>query len=171
MSITYREQALSSQVDTLEASIGRILQPMEFWSDLQATVVVNDTAADKTLPNVTVAEVPTGATIVRAIMIFKYKKVVESSTSDNATVAAQTMSISLVAGRTDVLTAINIGDNSFSTTGSATEGGDAIVGDNDIAAKVTANATYYPTWELADCDAVALTFYDVQVGFRIWYSI
>ena len=99
MSVTYRLQALSTEVDSLEASIAKILLTLDFWSDIQATVVVNDTAADKTLPNVTVAELPSTATIVRAIMMFKYNKRVDSSAAPNATVSAQVISIDAAAGR------------------------------------------------------------------------
>ena len=104
-------------------------------------------------------------------MMFKYSAKKDSSAAENKTVAAQIMSIDAAAGRDSVVTAINIPANTFLTDASAKEGGDVIIGDNDVAAEVTANATYYPTWELADVVGASLTFYDVQVGLRIWYSI
>jgi len=175
MTLTYNAHATATTVDAIKTQTDKIAAKMlftlDFWSDLQATVALTDTAGDKTLPNVAVAELPTNATILRAIMMFKYVKRVDTSASANATVAAQVMSIDASAGRDSVVTAINIADNSFATAASTTEGGDTIIGDNDVAAEVTANATYYPTWELADCDGDALTFYDVQVGLRIWYYL
>lgn len=162
------QSAIKLQTDKIAA---KMLFTMDFWSDLQASIVVTDTAGDKTLPNITVAEFPATATILRAIMMFKYNKRVDTSTAANAVVAAQTISIDASSGRDSVITAINIGDNSFATEGSATEGGDIIVGDNDVASEVVGNGTYYPTWELADVDGDALTFYDIQIGLRIWYYL
>ena len=160
-----------ADVTGIEASIARILQTMDFWSDIVPTVTVNATAADISLPDIVVAEIPSGATVVRAILMFTYVKRIDSSASSNASVAAQVISIDAASARDSVVTGINIPDNSFATKASTEEGGMAIVGDNDVAAEVAANATYYVTWELADVDGASLVFTDVQVGLRVWYSI
>ena len=159
--------------DSLEAIKDNMALPrycMDFWSDIDAVIAVDATAGDENLPDIVVADLPT-CTVVRAIMMFKYSKRVDSSSGANMTDAAQVMSIDSAAGRDSVVTAINIPTDSFHTASDATEGGDIIVGDNDVAAEVTGNATYYATWELADVDGASLTFYDVQVGLRVWYTV
>ena len=147
------------------------LNYMEFWSDVDDSLAVDATAGDESLPNVVVADLPSGAVVARCIMMFRYSKRVDSSAAPNAVNVAQVMSVDSSAARDSVVTAINIADNMFHTAASATEVGGTIVGDNDVAAEVTGNGTYYPTWELADVDGGSLTFYDVQVGLAIWYSV
>ena len=162
--MAYMKQLVTNQLATVHG-------PMDFWSDLDDNIAVDAAAGDENLPNVVVADLPTGATVVRAIMMFKYSKRVDSSSAANYTEDAQVMSIDSSGARDSVVTAINIPDDSFHTAADATEGGDVIIGDNDVAAEVIGNATYYPTWELADAHGASLTFYDVQVGLRIWYTV
>lgn len=164
----------SAKIDSLATEVAKLIaatRVMDFWSDLDAALAIDSTAGDESLPNIVVADLPAGATVVRAIMMFKYAKRVDSSSGVNKTDAAQTMSIDSDIARTSVVTAIDIPDDSFHTAADATEGGDVVIGDNDVSAEVVGNGTYYPTWELADVDGDSLTFYDVQVGLRIWYTL
>lgn len=161
---------IEADVSTIESAIARQITFMDFWSDLDDNIAVDTTAGDENLPNVVVAGLPSGLTLARVIMMFKYSKRVDSSGSANKTNAAQVMSIDSDSGRGSVVTAINIPDDSFHTAANATEGGDVIIGDNDVKAEVTGNGTFYPTWELADVDGDSLTFYDVQVGLRIYFT-
>lgn len=163
LTMAYLKQLVTQQ--------NRALHFMSFWSDLDASLAVNATAADANLPDIVVADLPSGATITRAIMLFKYASREDSSGSANMTDAAQTMSIDAAAGRDSVVTAINLPTDSFATAASTKEGGDVVFGDNDVSAEVTGNGTYYSTWELADVDGASLTFTDVQIGLLIWYSL
>ena len=166
-----------AEMDTAHALLAtvakqnRILCSMDFWSDIDDSIAVDATAGDENLPNITVADLPSGATVVRAIMMFKCRAIADSSSAENYVESAQVMSIDSDSGRGSVVTAINIPANMFKVAADTKEGGDVIIGDNDVASEVTGNATYYPTWELADAHGGSLTFYDVQVGLRIWYSL
>ncbi len=157
------------QLVTNQRAVVHTMPP--FWSESVASLAVDATAGDESLPNVVVSDIPTGATVVICKMMFKYSKRVDSSSGANMTDAAQIMSIDSSGARDSVVTAIEIPTDSFHTASDATEGGDVIVGDNDVSAEVTGNATYYPTWELADMDADSLTFYDVQVGLQLGYTV
>lgn len=151
---------------------------MDFWSDPQEEVSLAAAAATKTLPTVTVADLPSGATIVRAIAMFKFRMV------ENTNAAANKLNGATVAGTSQVIQvrddtpgtwydAINFVDDQFGIAATTREGGDVCIGSVDIAGagKVDANDGYNFQWLLGRADLDNLNFNDVQVGLRIWYSV
>ena len=152
------------------AKQNRILCSMDFWSDTQEELLINATAADKALPNVAVAELPDGATIVRAIAMFKFRMVENVFDGANAINVAQHIQVrdSTPGVWRD---AISIADNLFNFASKAREGGDILIGDHDIAVEVDEDATYNFQWEAADADQISINFNDIQCGIRIWYSV
>lgn len=139
-------------------------------SNLQATVVIDASAANKSLPSVAVESgaLPPNATITRVFAGISWRKQTDSSTSANATVAAQIIEVDITGGF--ATTAIDIPDNSFATTGSADEGGFLLVGDNDIKAEVAEGSTTLFQWTAADVDGASLTLQDVQTHLLIEYE-
>jgi hypothetical protein len=150
---------------------------MDFWSDPQEEVQLGATAGTKTLPTVTVANLPSGATIVRAVAMFKFRMIENTNASANklngATVA-NTSQVIQVADDTPgtYYDAINFVDDQFGLAATTREGGDVLIGSIDIAGsgKVDANDGYLFRWLLARADLDNLNFNDVQCGLRIWYS-
>jgi len=140
---------------------------MDFWSASLEEVQLGDAVAGATvtLPTVTVADLPAGATIVRAIAMFKFRMVENSNVAANKLSGAQEIQI---AGSVD---AINFVADQFTLAAETREGGDVIIGAIDIATTVTANGAYAFHWDLALADVASLLFNDVQVGLRIWYSV
>lgn len=171
---------IPADIDELKASKGRLLQSMDFWSDLKEEVQLDgDVAATIALGAVTIADLPAGATIVRAIAMFKFRMVENihatiANKLDGATVA-NTSQVIQVADDTPgtYYDAINFVDDQFSIAAVTREGGDVLVGSVDIAGagKVDANDGYLFRWLLALADEDYLNFNDVQVGIRIWYSV
>ncbi len=163
--------ALKTLID-LQATLAkqnRILNSMDFWSDLQEEVVVTGAQTTPVLPLVTVANLPAGATIVRAIVMFKFRMVENTYAGANKLDAAAALPIQV--NRTGWLTAIDFVDDAFSLVESAREGGDVIIGDNNVVAQVDRNAAYIFRWLNAKADQNNILFNDVQVGIRIWYSL
>lgn len=153
---------------------------MDFWSAPLEEVQLGDAVAGATvaLPTVTVADLPAGATIVRAIAMFKFRMV------ENTNAAANKLNGATVAGTSQVIQvrddtpgtwydAINFVDDQFGLAAETREGGDVCIGSIDIAGsgKVDANDGYNFRWLLGRADLDYLNFNDVQVGLRIWYSI
>ena len=153
---------------------------MDFWSDSQEEVQLGDAVAGATvaLPTVTIADLPSGATIVRAIAMFKFRMI------ENTNAAANKLNGATVAGTSQVIQvrddtpgtwydAINFVDDQFGLAAETREGGDVCIGSLDIAGsgKVDANDGYNFQWLLARADLDFLNFNDCQVGLRIWYSI
>ncbi len=157
---------LSTEIADIITSQGRMLFTMDFWSLPQEEVAVVQAAGDKALPSVTVADLPGGATIVRAIAMFKFR-MVEAHTyaGENSLDGAQEIQ---VAASVD---AINFVNAQFTLAQDTREGGDVIIGLIDIAATVTANGAYAFHWDLAKAIQTGIKFNDVQVGLRIWYSV
>lgn len=161
---------IPADIDELKTSKGRVLCCMDFWSLPQEEVALTNVAGDKSLPDVTVADLPSGATIVRAIAMFKFRMVEETSSGVNKLNGAQEIQV-----RDDTpsawIDAINFVDDQFTLAADAREGGDVVIGAIDVSATVDGNDTYNFQWDEALADADGINFNDVQVGLRIWYSI
>jgi len=146
---------------------------MDFWSDVKEAVVVTGGQTTFAIASVVVANLPVGATIVRAVAMFKFRMVENTFAGVNKLDATAALPIqvddSVAHG---YVTAIDFVDDAFTLAAAPTrEGGDVIIGDNNIAARVDGNDTYPFRWLDAKADQANLEFNDVQVGLRIWYSV
>ena len=122
------------------------------------------------LPSITIAGLPAGAIITRAIMMLKFRKLGDSSGNDNGVSGAQNIQASGDGGTTWV-TGIALGGDEFSCPASALETGDVMMGTDDIKSQVPANgAEMQFQWTDALAMELSLDFYDIQVGLRIWCS-
>jgi hypothetical protein len=150
-----------SLVDTPSSSAQAIR--LVFSSDIQATVVLDSSVGDISLPSVTVSEAsfPALSKISRVIAAISWRKQVDSSGAVNAIDAAQNIQVRIDTPGT-YTNAISIADNSLSTGASATEGGMLIIGNIDIKSEVAGAGTYEFQWDNADVDGDSLTFHDAQ---------
>jgi len=163
--------AIKTQTDKIA---GKMLFSMDFWSDPQEEVYVTDTAGDKSLPDVDIADLPANATIVRAVAMFKFRMVenIHAETVNKVNVT-QYIQVRIATGPGTYYNAITMTDDLFTIAAATREGGDVIIGNLDIAGsgKVDSNDTYNSIWKDADADVDGLKFNDVQMGIRIWYSV
>lgn len=152
----------------------RVLLSMDFWSATQALVSLTDVAApgtDVALPNVVVAGLPAGATIVRATAFFKFRVIENSNVAANKLQGDQNIQVQK-GGAGGYATGIALVDDLLGIgAGPLREGGDVLMGNTNLAAKVTANDTYNFQWTASLVDVANLNFCDVQTGLRIWYSV
>ena len=167
---------IPADVDGLKTSRDRHLFSMDFWSNAQEEISVATAAATKTMPDVTVAGLPSGATVARAIAIFKFRMIENTSGAANslngATIASTSQVIQVRADTPGTWRdAIKFVDTQFGIAALLREGGDVLIGDTDVAVEVVGNDTYNFQWLLADANQDNLNFNDVQVGLRIWYSV
>ena len=142
-----------------------------FASEVQPTVVLPSVAANVALPSVTIPDdfLPPGANINRVTAGFAWRKQVDSSALANAVNVAQNIQVRSDAPGTFV-DAINIADNSLATDASATEGGEMLLGDEDISGEVDEADTYEFQWTDADVDGASLTLHDVQTYLLVDYD-
>ena len=150
------------------------LNCLDFWSATQALVSLTDTAApgtDTALPNVVVAALPVGAKVSRATAYFKYRVLENSNVAANKLQGDQNIQVQKGGGG-GYVTGIALVDDLLGIAGGPLrEGGDVLMGNTDLAAKVTGNDTYNFQWTAALVDQANLNFYDVQVGLRVWFTI
>jgi len=165
------------EIGTIITSQGRMLFSMDFWSNPQEEIQVPAIAATLVItPTVSVADLPAGATIVRAIGMFKFRMVENTydgaNALDGATVAAtsQVIQVKETAGGA-YIDAINFADNQFTFTALGREGGDVFIGQLDIAGEVDDDDSYTFQWLLRKADGDFIIFNDIQMGIRIWYSV
>jgi len=142
-------------------------------------VTVPAVAADLDFPNVVVAGIPTGATILKAIPILHIARFVDSSAGENKiNAASKTLRVKKSSGAwgTDDIVAFTFDQNGFLTAASAGRGGVTLIG-ADVKSEVDGNATYnFRSEETNRSDAIvaagaSLLLYDVQLTFRIEFSV
>jgi len=160
-------------VDGLETSTARALYTMDFWSnpvEEKAVTAAQVTAAVGAA--VVVADLPAGATIVRAIVMIKFRMVENTNVAENSLDCTAVQPIQVDdSANTGWVTAIDFVDEQFKIAAESREGGDVVIGDNDVAARVDGNDTYDFQWLNAKAHLANIQFNDIQMGIKIWYSI
>lgn len=159
---------IPADIDGLKASRGRQLFSVDYWSVPQVSVILPIAAADRTLPAVVVAGLPAGMTVVKATAMFKFRMLDNAGTANKLT-GDQQIQIQKAAGA--LTDAISLVDDQFGIAAATREGGDVVIGNINVAATVDSDATYNFLWDEAVADVALLTFYDLQMGLRIWYSV
>lgn len=161
------------------AAFLEVADSVEFWSDPIEEVQLGAAAATlAAMATVTVADIPAGATIVRAVAMMRFRMVENTNGGANklngATVA-NTSQVIQVADDTPgtYYDAINFVDDQFGMAATTREIGETLIGSIDIAGlgKVDDNDGYIFRWLLSRADQDNLNFNDVQFGLRIWYTL
>ncbi|MBL7166967.1 MAG: hypothetical protein ISS55_10900 [Dehalococcoidales bacterium] len=157
-------------------SSGKQLLSMDFWSEPLEEARINAAGITVSLPTVTIGGLPGGAVILRAIAMFKFRMVENTNAAANklngGTVAETSQVIQV---RDDTpgawIDAINFIDDQVGLDGETREGGDVCIGSIDISSIVDGNDGYEFRWLLGRADLDFISFNDVQVGIRAWYSV
>jgi len=158
---------------TKESMLGRVLLTMDFWSDpVEEKAVTGAQVTAAVGAAVTVADLPAGATVVRAIVMMKFRMVENTNAAENSLdcTAVQPIQVDDSANNGWV-TAIDFVDEQFKIAATTREGGDVLIGDNDVSARVDGNDTYDFQWLNAKAHLANIQFNDIQMGIRIWYSV
>ena len=143
---------------------------LDLWSTYSTQVQLTTITGDKTLPSITIAGLPPGVSIVRAIMIFKYRTIENTGTAVNGVSGAQNLQAEKAVGGSWV-TGIALGGGECSVPASTRETGDVMMGTADISAQVPANGAVMGfKWTSGLAAQNNLNFNDVQVGLRIWFT-
>ena len=143
-----------------------------FYGDTQVTATLG-AAADVNLPNVVL---PNIAGTVKAVYVgVKFRMLDNTSAGSNGLTGAYNVRIKKSTGSwgTDDVAAINLVDNQWLiATATTREGGDVVIGDNDVAGEVDAfNATYNLRFEDTAVDGASLVLCDVQSFLVVTYEV
>ena len=170
---------IESKVDTVVTGLIRKESTRVFPSLNQVSAVLPAIAADVDFPSVTVPALPAGVTITSAYVLLLWRKQIDSSGATNAINGVDKtirIKVSTGAWAADDIVCMTIPDNSLSTDGSATEGGDIIIGNVDVKAVVTGAGTYnFRSVQTTRLDALAvdgasLTLQDVKIAIVLAYQ-
>ena len=163
----------ANPLQVYDPKLGSLISTMDFWSDPVEEKVV--TAAQVTAAvgaPVIVADLPDGATVVRAIVMMKFRMVENTNAAENSLDCASAQPIQVDNDDNDGwVTAIDFVDEQFKIAAETREGGDILIGDNDVKARVDGNDTYDFQWLNARAHLADIQFNDIQMGIRVWYSI
>jgi len=161
---------IQSDVTTIVTATGEQLSSADFWSDPVVAVQISATGITVALPGVAIDGLPYGATVLRAIAMFKFRMIENINSAANKLNGNQVIQV-----RDDTpgpwVDAINFADDQFGLEGDAREAGDVCIGSIDISDVVDGNDGYEFQWLLGRADLDFINFNDVQMGIRVWYSI
>ena len=166
---------IKNLISEIQTSVASMASMANFWSDPLEEVQIDGTGVTVTLPGVTLDGIPSGASILRAIAMFKFRMV------ENTNAAANKLNGGTMPGTSQVMqvrdgtpgtwiNAINFADNLFGLEGQTRESGDVCIGSMDISDIVDGNGNYEFRWLLGRADSDFINFNDVQMGIRVWYT-
>jgi len=165
--------ATEAKQDTIITDVGRQVSMMEFWGDVDDIITLTTTTTNVDLPNIVVADIPSGATIIRVIGMIRMRALNNIAAVVNAINGAAAMHIKKLTGTwgVDDVVLMNIPDNIWSTSASTKEGGMLIEGNIDVASVVDGNGTYNLRFNgNIFVDANNLELIDVDVGLKVYFT-
>jgi len=152
--------------------IPRLVSSMDFWSDIVEELQLTGTLQSNlalTGANVVITGIPTGATLVRVVVMFMCRAIENTNATANKLDGAQNIEVNFEGG--SFVDAINLADDLFGVAASTREMGTVIIGDNDVKATVTGNGTCTFRIDAAKADLDNLNFNDYQVGVRVYFTV
>ena len=169
---------IQSDVTSIVITTGVQLSCADFWSETvdEAEVEIDAAGETKELPAVTIEKIPSGASVLRAVAMFKFRML------GNTNVGANRLNGGTVPETSQVIQvrddtpgawgdAINFVDSQYAIEGETREGGDVCFGTIDVSNIVDGNGVYEFQWLLARPLLGYMLFCDVQMGIRVWYSV
>ena len=166
---------IQSDIDSIPTDVVELLTFTDFWSNPITEAEIDSAGVTVSLPGVTVGGLPDGATVLRAIAIFKFRMIENTDASANALdgdTEPATSQVIQVRDDTpsDWIDAINFVDGQFGLGGETRESGDVCIGSIDISGIVVGNAGYEFQWLLGRANQDSIIFNDIQMGIRVWFS-
>ena len=158
-------------VKQLVTNSRRVVHRMVFWSEIDDLITIDATAGDETLPPVTVAEIPSGAVILRVNVILSIGSFEDTSGSENKVVLAGTEHVQIDKTGGTYIDGIKMLAGMWLTGANAVRGGLVMIGNIDVASEVDANDTYELKIEGADVTAASLLLRDVQTGLIVYFTL
>lgn len=158
--------------DAFLATAGaRIVCRMDFWSEIDDLISLDSTSGDETLPPVTVAGIPSGATILRVLAGISIGEFEDTSTSENKVVLAGTEHIQVDKSGGTFIDAIKLLAGQWLTPASGRRGGAVQIGNLDIKAEVDGDDTYEFQIEGADVTGDSLLLRGVQTFLIVYFTL
>src|SRR3989304_8127786 len=179
--ITQMQETISQMqgdVISIVTTTGRQLSCADFWSETfdEADVEIDAAGETKDLPPITVEKLPSGASVLRAVAMFKFRMIGNTNAGANRLnggTVPETSQVIQIRDDTpgDWGDAINFVDSQYGIDGETREGGDVCIGSIDVSNIVDGNGGYGFQLVMARPLLNYMLFCDVQMGIRVWYSV
>jgi hypothetical protein len=170
-------QAIEDKTDNLpvfpadQVRVSKLMPWLDLWSTLSAQVQLTTSPLDKPLPSISIAGLPSGVSIARAIMMLVFRTLENTNAAQNYVSGAQNIQVEKSPGGSWI-TGIALAGGELDVPASTRETGTVLMGTDDISSQVPANGTSMNfKWTSAVAAANNLNFNDVQVGIRIWFTV
>lgn len=170
--MTLQRKTDVSAIKTVTDKIPRLASSMDFWGDIIEELQLTGTLQSNlalTGADVVIAGIPTGATLIRVVVMFMCRAVENTNATANKLDGAQNIEVNFGGGA--FIDAINMADDLFGVAASTREGGAVMVGDIDVKATVTGNETCTFRIDSAKADLANLNFNDYQLGIRVYFTV
>ncbi len=155
----------------LKAKVESLATPVDFWSTVDDMIDLPAGAADVSLPDVMVGDLPTGTVVARVVAIVKVRAIDNTNAGGfNAINGAQSIRIKKSTGSWGIhdIAAIGLPDNLWRVAASTREMGDLLIGSIDLKSVASGLGTYNFRFEDARADLDYLRLNDVMVGLRFY---
>jgi hypothetical protein len=142
----------------------------DFWSDVLPLITILDAPGDIVLPYVNII-IPDGAIILNVIAMLKFRIIENTNVAINSVDNSQVIQIQDSAVASPVwLDAIYMIGGILSTAAAVREGGDVIIGNQDLSPVVVGSSSFNFQWSQAKVVVPNLLLYDVQSGIRVMFT-
>jgi hypothetical protein len=148
-----------------------VIASIDLWSAYDDQIALSTSAEDILLTSIFIAGLPLGAKIVRAVMMFKYRTIENTSGGGNNISGGQNIQAQKAVDGSWV-TGISLNGNECFVPATTRETGDVMMGMDDISGQVPENGAEMSfQWTQGQAADDELYFNDVQIGLRIWFII
>lgn len=144
-----------------------IVNSMDFWGDVYNDV---DIGTHSTELRIAIGDIPNGAIIIRAIMMFKYVSKTDTSGNQNMVEDGKIMSKEETAG--SYVEAIVFEPGDISVEANAKEWGDVYVGNYNISGvgdNIIGNVDIVSVFDGMTLSDASIELYGVQMGIRVYF--
>ena len=124
---------------------------------------------DRALPNITIAGIPAGAIVTRALAMITFRNVFNTNVAVNSVSGVQNIQCQNTTTGGPLTTVFSFVGGELSTDPASYSGGDVLIGQSDFSAQITANGDVIAfQWTQALAAQPNFNINDIQIIVRLW---
>jgi hypothetical protein len=132
-------------------------------------IVLVNAPFNRALPNITIAGIPAGAVVTRALALITFRNVFNTNVAANSVSGAQTIQCQNTTTGGPWTTVFSFVGGELATDPASYSGGDVLVGANDFSAQIAANGDVIAfQWTQALAAVPNFNINDIQIIMRLW---
>jgi hypothetical protein len=132
-------------------------------------IVLVNAPFNRALPNITIAGIPAGAVVTRALALITFRSVYNTNVAINSVSGVQTIQCQNTTTGGPWTTVFSFVGGELSTDPASYSGGDVLIGQNDFSAQIAANGDVIAfQWTQALAVVPNFNINDIQIIIRLW---